>query len=172
MRRCWTPLLLACLCTLVAACRPAASSSGGTGGADAVGAYFAGARMFGRAAGFAGAALLALHRPGQPLSIVVQDGDLGISRGHNKIPVRVRTVPGGWLRAMGTGPSGGKLLHYEMWSLRDHRATTEGRPYPILVNARSKSAMMSAGASRPIETRSDAPRSRLACSSRVWIRGG
>ena len=26
MRRCWTPLLLACLCTLVAACRPAADA--------------------------------------------------------------------------------------------------------------------------------------------------
>ena len=35
------------------------------------------------------------HRPGMPLSIVVQDSDLGISRGHNKIPVRVTTVPGG-----------------------------------------------------------------------------
>ena len=35
------------------------------------------------------------HAPGQALSIVVQDSDLGISRGHNKIPVIVRTVPGG-----------------------------------------------------------------------------
>jgi TolA-binding protein len=36
-----------------------------------------------------------LHGPGMPLSIVVQDSDLGISRGHNRIPVIVRTVPGG-----------------------------------------------------------------------------
>ena len=35
------------------------------------------------------------HTPGLPLSIVVQDSDLGISRGHNKIPVIVTTVPGG-----------------------------------------------------------------------------
>lgn len=36
-----------------------------------------------------------LHAPGMPLSIVVQDSDLGISRGHNRIPVIVRTDPGG-----------------------------------------------------------------------------
>lgn len=36
-----------------------------------------------------------LHAPGMPLSIVVQDSDLGISRGHNRIPVIVTTVPGG-----------------------------------------------------------------------------
>ncbi len=35
------------------------------------------------------------HVPGTPLSIVVHDSDLGISRGHNKIPVRVTTEPGG-----------------------------------------------------------------------------
>ncbi|MBI1314765.1 tetratricopeptide repeat protein [bacterium] len=35
------------------------------------------------------------HAPGMPLSIVVQDSDLGISRGHNRIPVIVTTVPGG-----------------------------------------------------------------------------
>jgi len=35
------------------------------------------------------------HRPGSDLSIVVQDNDLGISRGHSKIPVIVTTVPGG-----------------------------------------------------------------------------
>ncbi|MEE2707550.1 MAG: tetratricopeptide repeat protein, partial [Planctomycetota bacterium] len=36
-----------------------------------------------------------LHTPGMPLSIVVHDSDLGISRGHNKIPVVVTTKPGG-----------------------------------------------------------------------------
>ena len=36
-----------------------------------------------------------LHRPGLPLSIVVHDSDLGISRGHNKIPVIVTTKPSG-----------------------------------------------------------------------------
>ena len=36
-----------------------------------------------------------LHAPGLPLSIVVHDSDLGISRGHNKIPVIVTTQPGG-----------------------------------------------------------------------------
>lgn len=35
------------------------------------------------------------HAPGLPLAIVVQDGDLGISRGHARIPVRVTTAPGG-----------------------------------------------------------------------------
>ena len=35
------------------------------------------------------------HDPGTPLSIVVHDSDLGISRGHNRIPVRVTTLPGG-----------------------------------------------------------------------------
>ena len=35
------------------------------------------------------------HAPGEPLSIVVQDSDLGISRGHAKIPVKVTTIPGG-----------------------------------------------------------------------------
>lgn len=35
------------------------------------------------------------HAPGLDLSIVVQDGDLGISRGHSRIPVIVRTEPGG-----------------------------------------------------------------------------
>ncbi len=35
------------------------------------------------------------HSPGTPLSIVVQDADLGISRGGSKIPVHVTTQPGG-----------------------------------------------------------------------------
>ena len=35
------------------------------------------------------------HAPGTSLSIVVQDSDLGISRGHNRVPVIVRTEPGG-----------------------------------------------------------------------------
>ncbi len=35
------------------------------------------------------------HEPGRALSIVVQDTDLGISRGHSRIPVEVVTVPGG-----------------------------------------------------------------------------
>lgn len=35
------------------------------------------------------------HAPGIPLSIVVQDSDLGISRGHSRIPVIVTTQPGG-----------------------------------------------------------------------------
>ncbi len=35
------------------------------------------------------------HVPGQPLAIVVYDSDLGISRGHNRIPVIVTTEPGG-----------------------------------------------------------------------------
>ncbi len=34
------------------------------------------------------------HAPGVPLSIVVHDSDLGISRGQNKIPVIVTTLPG------------------------------------------------------------------------------
>ena len=35
------------------------------------------------------------HVPGDALSIVVQDSDLGISRGHTRIPVMVSTKPGG-----------------------------------------------------------------------------
>ncbi len=35
------------------------------------------------------------HSPGMPLSIVVHDSDLGISRGHNRIKVIVKTHPGG-----------------------------------------------------------------------------
>lgn len=35
------------------------------------------------------------HVPGTTLSIVVHDSDLGISRGHNRIPVLVTTEPGG-----------------------------------------------------------------------------
>ncbi|NQT41446.1 MAG: tetratricopeptide repeat protein, partial [Planctomycetes bacterium] len=35
------------------------------------------------------------HTPGMPLSIVVHDSDLGISRGHHRIPVIVTTTPGG-----------------------------------------------------------------------------
>ncbi|MDA0832651.1 MAG: tetratricopeptide repeat protein [Planctomycetota bacterium] len=35
------------------------------------------------------------HRPGTSLSVVVQDSDLGISRGQNKVPVIVTTEPGG-----------------------------------------------------------------------------
>ncbi len=35
------------------------------------------------------------HAPGAPLSIVVQDSDLGVSRGHSLIPVLVTTEPGG-----------------------------------------------------------------------------
>ncbi|MHC4400809.1 MAG: tetratricopeptide repeat protein [Planctomycetota bacterium] len=35
------------------------------------------------------------HAPGVPLSIVVHDSDLGISRGHHRIPVTVTTQPGG-----------------------------------------------------------------------------
>ncbi len=34
------------------------------------------------------------HNPGTPLSIVVHDSDLGISRGHNRIPVLVTTTGG------------------------------------------------------------------------------
>ena len=33
--------------------------------------------------------------PGMALSIVVQDSDLGTSRGHTKIPVIITTKPGG-----------------------------------------------------------------------------
>lgn len=35
------------------------------------------------------------HAPGTSLSIVVQDSDLGVSRGHSRIPVLVTTEPGG-----------------------------------------------------------------------------
>ena len=48
-----------------------------------------------RTVGRLGRASKRFHTPGEPLSIVVQDSDLGISRGHNRIPVRVTTEPGG-----------------------------------------------------------------------------
>jgi TolA-binding protein len=48
-----------------------------------------------RTVGRLGRASKRRHVPGLPLSIVVHDSDLGISRGHNRIPVRVTTEPGG-----------------------------------------------------------------------------
>jgi tetratricopeptide (TPR) repeat protein len=46
-----------------------------------------------RTVGRLGRASKRRHVPGMPLSIVVHDSDLGISRGHNRIPVRVTTSP-------------------------------------------------------------------------------
>lgn len=48
-----------------------------------------------RTVGRLGRASKRFHTPGEPLSIVVQDSDLGVSRGHNRIPVQVTTEPGG-----------------------------------------------------------------------------
>ena len=48
-----------------------------------------------RAVGRLGQSSKRWHEPGVALSIVVQDSDLGISRGHTTIPVNVRTEPGG-----------------------------------------------------------------------------
>jgi TolA-binding protein len=48
-----------------------------------------------RTVGRLGRASKRRHTPGMPLSIVVHDSDLGISRGHNRIPVRITTEPGG-----------------------------------------------------------------------------
>ena len=48
-----------------------------------------------RTVGRLGRASKRFHTPGEPLSIVVQDTDLGVSRGHSRIPVRVTTEPGG-----------------------------------------------------------------------------
>lgn len=48
-----------------------------------------------RTVGRLGRASKRFHTPGEPLSIVVQDSDLGVSRGHSRIPVRVVTEPGG-----------------------------------------------------------------------------
>ncbi len=48
-----------------------------------------------RTVGRLGRASKRYHTPGEPLSIVVQDSDLGVSRGHAKIPVKVTTEPGG-----------------------------------------------------------------------------
>ena len=48
-----------------------------------------------RTVGRLGRASKRRHKPGTALSIVVQDSDLGISRGHNRIPVIVTTQPGG-----------------------------------------------------------------------------
>lgn len=48
-----------------------------------------------RTVGRLGRASKRFHTPGEPLSIVVQDSDLGVSRGHSRIPVLVTTEPGG-----------------------------------------------------------------------------
>ena len=48
-----------------------------------------------RTVGRLGRASKRFHTPGEALSIVVQDSDLGVSRGHSRIPVRVTTEPGG-----------------------------------------------------------------------------
>lgn len=48
-----------------------------------------------RTVGRLGRASKRWHAPGTALSIVVQDSDLGISRGHTRIPVRITTEPGG-----------------------------------------------------------------------------
>ena len=48
-----------------------------------------------RAVGRLGQTSKRWHEPGVALSIVVQDSDLGISRGHTSIPVNIRTAPGG-----------------------------------------------------------------------------
>jgi len=48
-----------------------------------------------RTVGRLGRASKRFHTPGEPLSIVVQDSDLGVSRGHSRIPVKVTTEPGG-----------------------------------------------------------------------------
>ena len=48
-----------------------------------------------RAVGRLGQTSKRWHEPGAALSIVVQDSDLGISRGHAKIPVELVTHPGG-----------------------------------------------------------------------------
>jgi TolA-binding protein len=48
-----------------------------------------------RTVGRLGRASKRWHAPGADLSIVVQDSDLGVSRGHAKIPVLVTTNPGG-----------------------------------------------------------------------------
>ncbi len=48
-----------------------------------------------RTVGRLGRASKRFHTPGEPLSIVVQDSDLGVSRGHARIPVLVTTEPGG-----------------------------------------------------------------------------
>jgi TolA-binding protein len=48
-----------------------------------------------RTVGRLGRASKRYHTPGEALSIVVQDSDLGVSRGHSRIPVQVTTEPGG-----------------------------------------------------------------------------
>ena len=48
-----------------------------------------------RTVGRLGSVSKRLHSPGLPLSVVVHDSDLGISRGHSRIAVIVTTQPGG-----------------------------------------------------------------------------
>lgn len=69
-----------------------------------------------RAVGRLGQSSKRWHEPGVALSIVVQDSDLGISRGHTTIPVHIRTEPGGDVEKVGlvSGGAGKGLFMAEI----------------------------------------------------------
>lgn len=88
-----------------------------------------------RTVGRLGRASKRRHVPGMPLSIVVHDSDLGISRGHNRIPVRVTTVPGGDSEMVYlTGSGAGKGLFRVDVETRLGQATKDDRVLQLMGN--------------------------------------
>lgn len=88
-----------------------------------------------RTVGRLGRASKRRHVPGMPLSIVVHDSDLGISRGHNRIPVRVTTVPGGDSEMVYlTGSGAGKGLFRVDVETRLGQATKDDRVLQLTGN--------------------------------------
>lgn len=88
-----------------------------------------------RTVGRLGRASKRRHVPGMPLSIVVHDSDLGISRGHNRIPVRVTTEPGGDSEMVYlTGSGAGKGLFRVDVETRLGQATKDDRVLQITGN--------------------------------------
>ncbi|QDU31291.1 tol-pal system protein YbgF [Anatilimnocola aggregata] len=88
-----------------------------------------------RTVGRLGRASKRRHVPGMALSIVVHDSDLGISRGHNRIPVRVTTEPGGDSEMVYlTGSGAGKGLFRVDLETRLGQATKDDRVLQLTGN--------------------------------------
>ncbi|WP_425616614.1 tetratricopeptide repeat protein [Anatilimnocola sp. NA78] len=88
-----------------------------------------------RTVGRLGRASKRRHVPGMALSIVVHDSDLGISRGHNRIPVRVTTEPGGDSEMVYlTGSGAGKGLFRVDVETRLGQATKDDRVLQLTGN--------------------------------------
>ncbi len=89
------------------------------------------------------------HTPGEPLSIVVQDSDLGVSRGHARIPVRVTTEPGGdveiiYLRRGGAGKGLFRAVHLR--EVVQHLVGKLGRRHALQHGAKDGSGLVAVAA--------------------------